>query len=102
MGLRCRRLLVDVMQVVYRDEMVPDGTKAPSHKDADEMLGFYLNVRLPGKDNGAYRRFITGAKALANARVHADGTGRAAAVAATQGALSFLRAVQAIERIARD
>ncbi len=54
-ALRCRRLLVDVMAVVYRPEMVPEGTKPPSPQDADEMLGHYLAVRLPGKDNEAYR-----------------------------------------------
>ena len=75
-GLRCRRLLVDVMHVVYRPGMVPEGTDAPSPQDADEMLGHYLAVRLPGKDNEAYRKFLRGAWALAGARVHADRTER--------------------------
>jgi hypothetical protein len=100
-GLRCRRLLMDVMEVVYRPEMVPQGTKPPSPQDADGMLGHYLAARLPGKDNEAYRKFLRGAWALASARVHADRTGRASAVAAAQGTLSFLRAVQAIERTPR-
>lgn len=97
-GLRCRRLLVDVMQAVYRSEMVPKGTKAPSPQDADEMLGYYLKARLPGKSSAAYRQFIRGAWALAGARVHSDRTGRRSAVAAAQGVLSFVRAIQAIER----
>lgn len=97
-GLRCRRLLVDVMHVVFRPEMVPAGRPAPSPQDADEMLGHYLEARLPGKDKEAYRKFVRGAWALASARVHADRTGRASAVAASQGTLSFIRAVQAIER----
>jgi hypothetical protein len=97
-GLRCRRLLADVMHVVYRPEMVPASTPAPSSQDVDEMLGYYLATRLPGKDNEAYRKFVRGAWALASARVHADRTGRASAVAAAQGTLSFIRAVQAIER----
>lgn len=100
-GLRCRRLLVDVMQVVSRPEMVPEGTKPPSPQDADEMLGHYLAARLPGSDSEAYRKFLRGAWALASARVHADRTGRASAVAATQGTISFVRAVQAIERSPR-
>ena len=100
-GLRCRRLLVDVMQAVYRPAMVAKGSAAPSPQDADEMLGLYLAARLPGKDNAAYRQFLKGAWAIASARVHSDRTGRASAVAAAQGALSFLRAVQAIERAPR-
>ena len=90
------------MQAVYRPEMVPEGTKPPSRQDADEMLAYYLKDRLAGKDYEAYRQFVRGAWALASARVHADRTGRASAVAAAQGALSFLRALKAIERIARD
>lgn len=100
-GLRCRRLLVGVMQVVYRPTMVAKGGAAPSPQDADEMLGVYLAARLPGKDNAAYRQFLKGAWAIASARVHSDRTGRASAVAAAQGVLSFLRAVQAIERAPR-
>ncbi len=100
-GLRCRRLLVDVMKVVYRLEMVPQGTTPPSSQDADEMLGHYVAARLPGKDHEGYRKFLRGAWALASARVHADRTGRASAVAAAQGTVSFLRAVQAIERTPR-
>jgi hypothetical protein len=97
-GLRCRRILVETMQAVYRTDMVPKGTKPPSPQDADEMLGHFLAPRLPGKDHEAYRHFIRGARALASARVHADRTGRAAASAAAQGAISFVRAIQAIER----
>jgi hypothetical protein len=97
-GLRCRRILVETMQAVYRTDMVPEGLKPPSPQDADEMLGHYLASRLPGKDHEAYRHFIRGAWALASARVHADRTGRAAAFAAAQGTISFVRAIQAIER----
>jgi hypothetical protein len=100
-GLRCRRLLVDVMKVVYRPEMVPAGTKPPSPEHADGMLGVYLAARLPGEDHEEYRKFLKGAWALAGARVHSDRTGRASAVAAAQGTLAFLRAVQAIERAPR-
>jgi hypothetical protein len=101
-GLRCRSLLVDIVRLVYRSEMVPAGVEPPSPQDADEMLGFYLAARLPGKDNEAHRKFLRGARALAGARVHSDRTGRAAAVAAAQGVVSFLRGVQAIERVARS
>lgn len=97
-GLRCRRLLVDVMHVVYRPEMVPPGQTPPSPQDADEMLGHYLAARLPGKDNEAYRKFLRGAWAIASARVHADRLGRAGAVAAAQGTLGFIRAIEALER----
>jgi hypothetical protein len=97
-GLRCRRILVETMQAVYRTEMVPEGVTPPSPQDADEMLRHFLASRLTGKDHEPYRRFIRGAWALASARVHADRTGRAAAFAATQGTISFVRAIQAIER----
>jgi hypothetical protein len=78
--------------------MVPERVKPPPPLDDDEMLGQFLGSRLPGKDREAYRRFICGAWALASARVHADRTGRAAAFAAAQGTISFVRAIQAIER----
>ena len=78
--------------------MVPEGASAPSPQDADEVLGHYLVARLPGKDNAAYRKFVRGAWSLASARVHADRTGRAYAIAAAQGTLSFIRAVEGIER----
>jgi hypothetical protein len=100
-GLRCRRLLIDVMQLVYRPEMVPKGTGAPSPQHADGMLNFYLAARLPGSDHEEYRKFLRAAWALAGARVHSDRTGRAAAIAAAQGTLSFVRAIQAIERAPR-
>lgn len=100
-GLRCRRLIVEVMAAVYRPSMVPDGMKVPSPQDAHEMFRHYLAARLPGKDNEAYRQFRRGAWALASARVHSDRTGRASAVAAAQGTLSLVRAVEAIERTTR-
>ena len=100
-GLRCRRLLVNVMEVVYRPEMAPQGTKPPSPQHADGMLGLYLEARLPGDDHEECRKFLRGAWALAGARVHSDRTGRASAVAAAQGTLSFVRAIQAIERAPR-
>lgn len=97
-GLRCRRILVDEVRLVFRPEMVPSNQTPPSRQDADEMLGYYLRARRPGKDNEPYRKFVRGAWGLASARVHADRTGRAAAIAAAQGTLSFVRAVEAIER----
>lgn len=101
-GLRCRSLLVDIMTVVYRPEMVAEGTEPPRPDRAAEVLIAYMGARLPGKDHEAYRLFLRGALALASARVHSERTGRASAVAAAQGTVSFLRAIQAIERTPRD
>jgi hypothetical protein len=89
------------MRVVYRPEMVPEGAKPPSPQHADGMLEFYLMARLPSAEHEEYRKFLKGPWALAGARVHADRTGRASAVAAAQGTLSFIRAIQAIERTPR-
>lgn len=97
-GLRCRRILVETMQVVYRPEMVPAGEEPPAPDKVVPMLDRYLAATLPGEDHEEYRQFVRGALRLASARVHADRTGRAAAVAAAQGTISFVRAIQAIER----
>lgn len=95
-GLQCRTLPATVIRIVFRPEMVPQGTRSPSPKDAEGMFALYLTARLPGKDHEAYRKFLKGA--LANARTHSGRTGRASAVAAAQGVVSFVRAIQALER----
>lgn len=103
-GLRCRDIAADAMDVVFRPEMVPAGERAPSRQDAEERLRFYLRARASGKSNEAMRAFLRATLKLAQARAHSARTGRAAAVASAQGLLSFVRALEAIERfpVVRD
>jgi hypothetical protein len=100
-GRRCREIPADAIDVVFRPEMVPSGTKAPSRQDAEDRLRLYLAARAPGDDYKEYRRFLRASLVLANARTHSARTGWAAAVAAAQGLLSFVRALQALERTAK-
>ncbi len=97
-GRRCREIPADAIHVVFRPEMVPTGTQAPSPQDAERRLQLYLAARAPGDDYEAYRKFLKSSLALANARTHSARTGRAAGVAAAQGLVSFVRALQALER----
>jgi hypothetical protein len=99
-GRRCRDLATDAMAVVFRPEMVPDGEENPGPRDAKRQLDYYLRTRLQGEVSAAYRRFLRASLELANARAHSDQTGLAAAIASAQGLLSFLRALEAIERSA--
>jgi hypothetical protein len=71
---------------------------APSPQDAEKRLALYLAVRARGQEYKELRKFLRASLALANARTHSARTGRAAAVASAQGLISFVRALQAIER----
>jgi hypothetical protein len=98
-GRRCRDIAADAMNVVFRPEMVPAGVEAPSPQDAKRRLELYLQARLGSEDFEALRAFLKASLALAQARTHSVRTGYAAAVAAAQGLLSFVRALEAIERL---
>lgn len=100
-GRRCREIPADAIDVVFRAEMVPAGEAAPSRQDAEERLRLYLAVRAQGEALKEYRKFLRASLELANARTHSARSGRVAAVAAAQGLLSFVRALQAIERSAK-
>ncbi|TAM61274.1 MAG: hypothetical protein EPN50_07085 [Chloroflexota bacterium] len=97
-GRRCRDIAVDAVAVVFRPEMVPAGTEAPSPQDAKGRLELYITARVGGGEMAEYRDFLRSSLKLAHARTHSARTGYAAAVAAAQGLLSFVRALQAIER----
>lgn len=97
-GRRSRDIAVDVLDVVFRPEMVPDGVEAPSRQDAKGRLTYYLAARAGGRENEELRAFLKAALGLANARTHSSRTGHAGAVASAQGLLSFVRAIEAIER----
>ncbi len=103
-GLRCRDIAADAMDVVFRPDMVPAGERAPSRQDADERLRLYLRARAGGRANEDLRSFLRAALGLAHARTHSARTGRAAAVASAQGLLSFVRSLEAVERfpVVRD
>jgi hypothetical protein len=100
-GRRCRDIAADAVDVVFREEMVPPCEGAPSRQDAEGRLALYLAARAPGDDFEELRRFLRAALALAHARTHSARTGPAAAVAAAQGLISFVRALQAVERYGR-
>ena len=99
-GRRCRDIAADAMDAVFRAEMVPVGEEAPSRQDANARLRLYLATRPGGDGFDELRAFLKAALRLANARTHSARTGHAAAVSAAQGLLSFVRALEAIERSA--
>ena len=100
-GRRCRDLAADAVDIVFRTEMVPPGGALPSRQDAVRRPELYLDTRVGGGRFVELRSFLRGALKLANARTHSARTGRASAVASAQGLLSFVRALEAIERSAR-
>jgi hypothetical protein len=97
-GRRCRDLYADAIDVVFAVDMVPSGREVPSRQDAEERLGYYLDARTSGGEFAELRGFVRTSLKLANARTHSFRTGRASAVAAAQGVISFLRVLEAIER----
>ena len=97
-GRRCRDIAADAVDVAFRRLATPEADSVASRQDTDARLREYLAARMPGHDFEAYRAFTRKALALANARTHSARTGRATAIAAAQGLLSFVRALQAIER----
>lgn len=99
-GRRCRDIAADAMDAVFRVEMVPEGEEAPSRQDANGRLRLYLAAVATGDPFDELRGFLKAALRLAQARTHSARTGQAAAVAAAQGLLSFVRALEAIERSA--
>jgi hypothetical protein len=97
-GRRCRDIAADAVAVVFRTEMVLAGTEAPSPQDTKGRLDLYIDARVGGSEMSEYRHFLRSSLKLAEARTHSARTGYAAAVAAAQGLLSFVRALEAIER----
>lgn len=98
-GRRCRDIAADAVDVVFRPEMVTTGVDAPSRQDAARRLDIYLDARAGGSQFSELRAFLRAALKLANARTHSARTGSAAAVASAQGLLSFVRSLEAIERL---
>ncbi len=97
-GRRCRDIAADAVAAVFRPEMAQAGTPVPSRQDAKGRLALYLDARAGGGEMAELRDFLRSSLKLANARTHSSRTGAAAAVAAAQGLLSFVRALQALER----
>ena len=97
-GRRCRDLPADAIAVVFRSEMVPSGQETPSPKDAKRRLDLYLAARAPGSSLEDLRTFLRASLALSNDRTHSSGTGHAGATISAQGVISFVRALQAVER----
>lgn len=97
-GRRCVDIAADVVDVVFRPEMVPSSEVTPSRQDGAARLGCYLRTRIPSGDFEEFRTFAKGAMKLAQSRKHSARTGRAAAIAATQGLLAIVRTIEAIKR----
>lgn len=100
-GRRCREIAMDAMELVFDPSMVPEGKPAPSPRDAKRLLELYLARRAPGGKFEEYRSFLNAALGLANAQVRAGTLAAPGAVASAQGLLSFVRALQFLDRTTR-
>jgi len=101
-GRRCRAIASDAVDAVFRPEMVPSGATPPSPQDTKRRLELYIEARVGGGEMAEYRDFLRSSLKLANARTHSTRTGYVAAVVSAQGLLSFVRALEAVERSRLD
>jgi hypothetical protein len=100
-GLTCREALITLAQAVHDPERHPStmpGGKTIGDADAEERLGAYFDVALPGDGSRYARAFAKTAVALANHTVHK----RTADFKAAALALTSMRALVQVLAILED
>lgn len=91
-GRRAREILIDLANLVYRDDMLPTGeTEQPKAGDAKNRLAQATASLFPGSGNEALRRLIRACWDLANVIAHSASIQRTHALASAQATILLVR-----------
>lgn len=96
-GNRARLIIIDAVNYVFSDKMVPDGSETPKGDDAKRRLDYYFRARIPESPHEDLRNIMRKALGLAHAVTHSKTITRIDAFAATQATLLTVRCLQEIE-----
>lgn len=97
-GRRCREIVAASVNLVFTDDLIPEGAPVPAPGDAKRRLDAYLGTFFAGSDHDELRAFLRKLLALANAVTHDEESAGLTAFAVAQGTISFVRVVQEAER----
>lgn len=96
-GRRCRELLIDLANLVYTAEMLPDGAEEPKGSDAKAKLNYASANLLAGREHAELRSVVKATWDLANKVVH-GGVGGLDAFASLQATVALVRIFQRATR----
>lgn len=96
-GNRARLLIIDAVNSVFSDKMVPAGDETPKGDDANHRLEYYLRARIPGSAHEDLRNLMRKALGLAHTVTHSKTITRIDAFAVTQATVLTIRCLQEIE-----
>ena len=97
-GRRSREILIDVVNLVFTAEMVPDGEEQPKSSDARSRFDFILKTRADGRPHAELRKLMRAAWDLAQKVTHGDIT-RVDAFAAAQCAVLLVRTLAEMQHV---
>ena len=97
-GRRAREIIIDTANLVFKDDMVREGTDPPKGSDAKQRIELFLDSRASGSSHVELRRLIRAAWDLANSTTHSGGIHRLDAFAAAQATVVVVRCLQEIEK----
>ena len=96
-GRRCREVLIDVVNLVFTPDMVPDGQEQAKASDAKARFGYVIQACPSGRSRTELRKLMRAAWDLAQKVTHGDTT-RVDAFAAAQSTLLIVRTLAEIHR----
>ena len=96
-GRRCREVLIDVVNLVFTPDMVPDGQEQPKASDGKARFGYVIQACPSGRSRTELRKLMRAAWDLAQKVTHGDTT-RVDVFAAAQATLLIVRTLAEIHR----
>jgi len=96
-GRRCREINIDVVNLVFAADMVPDGQEHPKSADAKARFDLILQARAIGTTHAELRKLMRAGWDLAQKATHGDVT-RVDAFAAAQATVLLVRTLAEMQR----
>jgi hypothetical protein len=99
-GRRGREVIIDVVDLVFTADMVPDGQEQPKASDAKARFDYIIQTYASGSSHAELRKLIRAAWDLAQKVTHGDIT-RVDAFAAAQATVLIVRTLAELHREGR-
>ena len=99
-GRRSREVIIDVVNLVFEPDMVPDDKEQPKASDAKARFDYITDTYVPGSSHAELRKLMRAAWNLAQKVTHAD-IPRVSAFAAAQATVLVARTLAEMQREGR-
>ena len=96
-GRRAREIIIDAVNLVFDESMVPAGKDSPKVADAKARFDLCLSTRASGSAHSELRSLLRAAWDLAQTVTHASSVTKIDAFGAAQAAVLLVRTLQTIE-----